>query len=269
MRTPEILQLLQDVAAEVITPRFKELRSEEILEKNPGDFVTIADQQAEVKIAERLHDAYPQAFILGEEATFEDPSLLDQLCKASHAFTIDPIDGTGNFVKGNPDHAVMVAELRDGELSRSWIWQPEHKQAFVAERGEGVRRNGEKLSRQDFPAIPQGATSRKNWKKFQKPGKLAPMRHTFNSAGIDYPALLEGKLDYSVYFMPKPWDHLPGQLMLKELGGEILKLDGTPYQGQGSEPIFAAAHADRLAEIVEIWRADWHIIDAPPHPERD
>ena len=123
MRTPEILQLIQDVAAEVITPRFKELRSDEILEKNPGDFVTVADRQAEERLTEQLRAAYPQAFILGEEATFENPALLDELANASHAFTIDPIDGTGNFVKGNADHAVMVAELRDGELTRSWIWR--------------------------------------------------------------------------------------------------------------------------------------------------
>ena len=34
---------------------------------------------------------------------------------AEHAFTVDPVDGTKNFVNGSPDHAVMVGETRNGE----------------------------------------------------------------------------------------------------------------------------------------------------------
>ena len=37
---------------------------------------------------------------------------------------------------------VMVAEIRGGETVRSWIWQPQHRVAYVAERGvpkRGVR----------------------------------------------------------------------------------------------------------------------------------
>ena len=40
--TDAILRLLQDVAAEVITPRFRSLSSDEVQEKNPGDLVTVA-----------------------------------------------------------------------------------------------------------------------------------------------------------------------------------------------------------------------------------
>ena len=46
MTTEEILGLLQDVAARVITPRFRALASGEIDEKTPGDYVTIADREA-------------------------------------------------------------------------------------------------------------------------------------------------------------------------------------------------------------------------------
>ena len=65
--------------------------------------------------------------LLGEEATARDPGLLDRFRAADHAFTIDPVDGTKNFVRGSPDHAVMVAEIRGGETVRSWIWQPQHR----------------------------------------------------------------------------------------------------------------------------------------------
>ena len=111
MNTQEILQLLQDVAEDVINPRFRTLTDDQVAEKNPGDLVTVADHEAEVRITEALAGAYPGALVLGEEASETDGTLLDRFRDADHAFTVDPVDGTKNFVSGSPDHAVMVAEL--------------------------------------------------------------------------------------------------------------------------------------------------------------
>jgi len=52
--TDAVLTLLQDVADEVINPRFRDLASEEIAEKNPGDLVTVADHEAEALITKAL-----------------------------------------------------------------------------------------------------------------------------------------------------------------------------------------------------------------------
>ncbi len=140
-----MLTLLKDVAEEVINPRFRSLAAEQIDEKNPGDLVTVADHEAEERITAALHSAYPDALVLGEEATASDPALLERFRSADHAFTVDPVDGTKNFVHGKKDHAVMVAELRSGDVVRGWIWQPQHELAYVAERGAGAWRNGERV----------------------------------------------------------------------------------------------------------------------------
>ena len=50
VETDEVLDLLREVAEEVINPRFRSLDSDEIAEKNPGDLVTVADREAEVLI---------------------------------------------------------------------------------------------------------------------------------------------------------------------------------------------------------------------------
>ena len=112
MQTDDVLILLQDVAEEIIKPRFRTLAAEEIAEKNPGDLVTVADREAEVRITEALLRAYPDALVLGEEASADDPGLMASFQAADHAFTVDPVDGTKNFVHGSPDHAVMVAGPR-------------------------------------------------------------------------------------------------------------------------------------------------------------
>src|SRR5689334_2140392 len=126
-----------DVAEQVINPRFRALADGEVHEKNPGDLVTDADREAEVLINAALHAAYPDATILGEETYAGDPDLLHRYAAADHAFTVDPVDGTKNFVHGSKDHAVMVSETVRGEAVRAWIWQPQHEAAFVAERGSG------------------------------------------------------------------------------------------------------------------------------------
>lgn len=223
-----VLALMQSVAAEVITPRFRTLAASEIHEKKPGDLVTVADREAEELITRALVEAYPDAVVLGEETYAGDADLLTRFRRATHAFTVDPVDGTKNFVHGSPDHAVMVSEVIDGETVRGWIWQPEHEVAWVAERFEGVRRNGESITRQPAGEQPQGATS--IWsRRGRQPERLPALDGSWVCCGVDYPKLIEGEVDFLLYGHTKPWDHLPGTLMLREAGGAAAHRDGTPY----------------------------------------
>jgi fructose-1,6-bisphosphatase/inositol monophosphatase family enzyme len=229
--TEDVLRLLQEVAAEVIDPRFRSLSSGEIDEKGPGDLVTAADREAEELISAALRAAYPDAMILGEEAYADDRSLMTAFRDADHAFTVDPVDGTKNFVHGSRDHAVMVGEVKGGESVRGWIWQPQHERAYVAETGAGAWCNGVRLTR---PAPPdrrewRGVTSRRKWLGRALDGDLRPLELTWVSCGIDYPHLVEGDADYVLYGRANPWDHVPGGLLLTEAGGYLGTIDGHPY----------------------------------------
>jgi fructose-1,6-bisphosphatase/inositol monophosphatase family enzyme len=242
--TDAVLTLLKDVADEVINPRFQALAHGEVHEKNPGDLVTVADHEAEELITRALRAAYPDAVILGEEAHADDASLLAAFAAAHHAFTVDPVDGTKNFVHGSPDHAVMVSETRAGESVRAWIWQPQHGLAYVAERGAGAFRNGERLTRPAPGPELRGRTSRRSWVG-RALGDLAPMTLTWVSCGIDYPKLTEGETDYVVYRSARPWDHAPGSLILTEAGGHVGALDGSAWQAGRIESPGIVAAADR------------------------
>jgi fructose-1,6-bisphosphatase/inositol monophosphatase family enzyme len=244
VETDAVLTLLQDVAEEVITPRFRALAAEEVHEKAPGDLVTIADHEAETRITEVLKEAYPEALVLGEEATAADASLLERFRSADHAFTLDPVDGTKNFVKGSPDHAVMVAELRGSAVVRSWIWQPQHGRAYVAERGAGAWCNGERLVRPPLGDELRGVTSRRNWIG-RALGALRALDLTWVCCGVDYPKVVDGSADYALYRRAKPWDHAPGSLLLTEAGGHVGTFDGSPYRPQGDPPVGLITAADR------------------------
>jgi fructose-1,6-bisphosphatase/inositol monophosphatase family enzyme len=205
--------------------------------------------------------------VLGEEAFAADSSALDRFFAAEHAFTVDPIDGTLNFVEGSPDHAVMLAELIKGRVVRSWIWQPRHRVAFVAERGAGVTRNGTllpRLAERDRAVDVRLHTSHARWHhaRLDELGTFSP---TWMCCGVDYPKLVTGEADVLVYRGTQmPWDHAPGMLMTTEVGGSVGLWDGTPYRPDDPRPattpiiLVAAADPALLTEAsapMEHWSA--------------
>lgn len=229
MDTDDILGLLKETAAEVITPRFRELADGDIEEKRPGDYVTVADKEAEAHLTGLLKAAFPDALVIGEEGVFADPGLLKGLANADHAFVIDPIDGTANFVHGRDEHGVMLAEVRGGVSTRGWIWQPMTGRGYVVERGAGVRMNGEPVVRPAVDRLPLGASSKKRLVGFDADGRLSPAVRSNLCCAFDYPGLLAGDFDFIYYSSVKPWDHLAGSLMVTESGGVSRTVDGLSY----------------------------------------
>ena len=167
--------------------------------------VTVADHEAEMIITTRLTAAYPDAVVLGEEAYAADHSLMDRYLAADHAFTVDPVDGTKNFVHGSPDHAVMVAETVSGATVRAWIWQPEHQVAWVAERGAGTWRDGEQVWVAPVPGDrrPQGVTSMWSMRDHAFEG-LPAMRLSWVCCGVDYPGSSRARPTTSSTAAPTP-----------------------------------------------------------------
>lgn len=251
LTTEQMLHLLQDVAARVVSPRFRSLVGGEIMEKNPGDLVTVADREAEVLITQALHAAYPGAVVLGEEAHSADPGLMARYLAAEHAFTLDPLDGTKNFVAGSPDHAVMCAETRAGVATRAWIWLPQYETSWVAERGAGTWRNGERMRTRPVAAgtDPVGATSMRRLRGRVLAG-LPPLRLSWVSCGVDYPRLIEGAADYLVYGRSHPWDHVPGSLLVAEAGGVMGHPDGSPYSPRSLQPGLVVAADEQTFALV-------------------
>ena len=100
-----VADLLREGADRFILPRFQNLSSQEIATKSSKtDFVTIADQETEAWLIPRLLEAQP-GFVIGEEAAAMSPRIRNQI-PDGYSWTIDPLDGTKNFVKGKPAFAV-------------------------------------------------------------------------------------------------------------------------------------------------------------------
>lgn len=252
-----VTRILQEAAEVAIVPRFRALAKAEVFEKSPGELVTVADRDAEDLITPRLQ-ALVDAPVVGEEAAAANPGLVRAVREAPAAWAVDPLDGTANFVAGRPEWAVMAALLRDGITVAGWIVRPADDLVYEAESGAGVWRNGLRVQRAPTSAPPpelRGAA----YTRFMDPGArarakaAAPLFAEFGKgascAGVDYPRLIDGELDFVLFWRTKPWDHAPGTLLVTEATGTVRRLDGTEYHPADERPGLLIAAGD------ECWHA--------------
>ncbi|MGJ6979587.1 inositol monophosphatase family protein [Aestuariimicrobium soli] len=253
--TQAVLEQIHLVVEEVIHPRWRNLDAGEIDEKRPGDLVTVADRESEEVLTEWFAMVAPDALVVGEEAVFSNPSLPEGLAAAELAYTVDPVDGTRNFASGSPDYGVMVAELRRGVTTRSWIVQPEHGRDFVAERGAGATLNGSALPALVASSAPRGMSSRRELHDVTIADDWQPVTETALCCAIDYPMLALGEVDFVCYWNLNPWDHLPGALLIRELGGSVALLEGGEYQLSLTQKGLVAGSSSEVTETVRRrWR---------------
>lgn len=73
---------------------------------------------------------------------------------------------------------------------------------------------------------------------------------------FDYPALLEGEVDFIFYGSVQPWDHLAGSLMVTENGGVSRTLDGLAYSvGSRSRGLLVAGDTLSWMTAQHLWPA--------------
>lgn len=229
--------LLKQAAAEIVMPRFRMLASHEIEEKSKDDLVTIADREAEIWLTPRLQRLVNGSRVLGEEAAAADPALLSHLDYDTPLWTVDPVDGTGNFAAGRETFGLMVSLIEHGQTRRAWIYLPVEDALAVSERGggafwhdvSGVRR----LDAGRAPADPS-AQHASFYVRFMPDGwKHAIEAYAANvgstsaflCSAVDYTNVARGRHDFITYHRMLPWDHAPGSLILREAGGVVRNLE--------------------------------------------
>ena len=224
-------------------PRFRNLSAHEVRQKSSAmDLVTDADEAAERMIAGGLRQIFPNAVVIGEEATERDPSLLDWLADADLAFLIDPVDGTKNFASGLPLFGVMVAAVRRGEIVAGWIHDPVGNDTAMAIRGEGAWIAYRDGRRADLKVAPPVAIREMlgcaSWHHMPEPERTAVAANLtgfgavacYRCAAHEYRMAAAGHCHFLVHSKLMPWDHAAGWLLHREAGGYSARFDRSPYR---------------------------------------
>ena len=231
----EILALMQRVTHQVILPRYRNLASEEIIEKAHDDLVTIADREAEDMLAEGLARIDSSLAMVGEEAAHSDEAVLDHL--SGDCWIIDPIDGTHNFAHAKPPFGILLAQASCGLAQSGWIYDCLSGRFCSAHRSGGAFVNGEPIAAKTTgEPLPVAAISL----IFLDPERrkaverhISPHYRTVDiprCAAEQYPRLVLGQNDVSFFERTLAWDHAAGALFLQEAGGRIARPDGSEYR---------------------------------------
>ncbi|MFE3523035.1 inositol monophosphatase family protein [Streptomyces sp. NPDC059161] len=258
--TAAVEEAVRKAAAVEIMPRFRQLASHEVLEKNgPHDLVTVADRLAEEHLTAALTAILPGSVVVGEEAVHADPAVYEALLGDAPVWIVDPVDGTRQFVHGEAGFCTLVALAHQGELLASWTYAPALDEMAVAVRGRGATVNGVPLhAGSPAPgAVIEVATSHPDYTTPEQKRALLGLRtdgvqpRPCGSAGLEYLAIARGELDALAFSWEYAWDHAAGLLLVIEAGGAQTTIAGEPFRITGGNALpFTAARDAATAELV-------------------
>ncbi|MFF0079012.1 inositol monophosphatase family protein [Streptomyces canus] len=256
----DVEEAVRKAAAAEVMPRFRRLAAHEVDQKaGPHDLVTDADRLAERYLTETLGALLPGSVVVGEEAVHANPASYEALQGDTPVWIVDPVDGTRQFVHGDPGFCMLIALAKSGVLLASWTYAPARDQLATAIRGRGAFLEGERL----YAGVPapgrdlQVATSHPDYTTDeQKRGLLglwtdgvAP--RACGSAGLEYLAVARGESDAVAFSWEAAWDHAAGLLLVEEAGGAHLTLTGEPFRIKGGNTLpFTAARDAATARRV-------------------
>lgn len=197
--------------------------------------VTAADHEAEALILDRLADTFPGVPVVAEEMMAAGA----EAKAGSHFFLVDPLDGTREFLSGNGEFTVNIAEVRDGVPVMGVVYAPARNRLFVGGIGMGAFEMAGDLSGvraiavRTTPAdglVAVGSRSH-NDEKTAKYLKQFPVKD-FVSAGssLKFCLVAAGEADiYARAGRTMEWDTAAGQAVLLAAGGTMTLWDGTPF----------------------------------------
>jgi histidinol-phosphatase len=193
--------------------------------------VTQADRECERLIARILTDAFPDDGILGEEGARSES-------RSGRRWIIDPIDGTRDYLRGNPLWANLIAlEVRDDvgdEVVVGIVNLPVLGSLYMAGRQAGAFHNDSPIHVSSKQTIEEAVLC---FNKFNRPdevpfiGQLLEWMARFwavRGMGGAPDAMMVAAGQAEIWLEPRAasWDFAPLKVIVEEAGGRFLNFDG-------------------------------------------
>jgi 3'(2'), 5'-bisphosphate nucleotidase len=202
--------------------------------KDDGSPTTAADLAAEEMIIDRLRAVWPDIPIIAEETA-------NAVGASDTFFLVDPLDGTGDFIRGTGEYSVNIALIRSGRPAAAAVAAPALGRVWAA--GETVQ-GGHVPDGQDLPATWEPVRVR------PAPEKdliaLVSRRHGDSateaclstlsigtrraaSSALKFCFIADGEADVYVRCGPTmEWDTAAGDHILVRAGGSVIGPGGSP-----------------------------------------
>jgi len=208
------------------------------------DVVTEMDRRSEALLVDRILSRRPDDGIVGEEGS-------DHVGETGVRWILDPIDGTVNYLYGQPSWAVSVAAEIDGIVVVGIVVAPVLGETYVATLGKGARlhdADGVRTLRVNDPvdlptalvATGFGYTKERRTAQARVVAGVVPNVRDVRRLGacsVDLCHVAAGRVDAYYERGPQAWDLAAGGLVAQEAGARVEGLHGALA---GDELIVAA-----------------------------
>jgi len=220
--------------------------------------VTLADEEAEALIVRRLKESFPAIPIIAEEAAARGETVEI----GDIFFLVDPLDGTKEFLARNGEFTVNIALIENNEAVCGVVLAPALGRGFAGDvatmsacqfdlpqSGEmDLRRaapiRARKAPGQGMVAMVSRTHRDTKTEEYLAQYKIAEMRDAGSS--LKFCLVAAGEADiYPRHGRTMEWDVAAGHAVLRAAGGDVTKLDGSPFRyGKAAEnfanPYFVA-----------------------------
>jgi 3'(2'), 5'-bisphosphate nucleotidase len=214
--------------------------------------VTLADEEAEALIEERLAALAPEVPIIAEEAMAAGR----RTAPGNRFFLVDPLDGTKEFLQRNGEFTVNIALIENGApvlgvvhapaLGRAFVGDVAEKRAFEITAPEG-RALDPSCARPIRARAPRGnglvaIVSRSHMssktEEYLAHYRIAEMVAAGSS--LKFCLIATGEADlYPRHGRTMEWDTAAGHAVVAASGGSVTQLDGSPFRYGKVEADFA------------------------------
>ncbi len=199
--------------------------------------VTQADRECELLISRMLSEAFPYDGILGEEGARVET-------RSGRRWIVDPIDGTRDYVRGNPLWANLIALEKDGDVVVGVVNLPILTKLYTASQGGGAHCNGSRIHASSKTSVEESVLCVNGYDKVANSpfrGRLLDWMTRFWAVrglggAADAMMVASGQAEIWIEPSASPWDFAPLKIILEEAGARYLNVDGgsTIYAGNGA-----------------------------------
>jgi histidinol-phosphatase len=245
---------LADLVDPVSLPAF-EARAFDVERKDDGTAVTEVDREVERTLRSAIRGRFPDHAVLGEEDGLDGPD---------HAprWVIDPIDGTTNFVKGNPIWATLLALQIDGDEVVGVASAPALGSRWSGLLGGGAFQDGREIRVSRVDRLTEAEVSLGGLDYFQRDGLTSVVEELVRRAGRQrgygdfwqHCLVAAGSTDAALEAEVNLWDLAAVRAIVEAAGGRFTSLHGEPGAGHGSALASNGLLHEELLELVAAYR---------------
>ncbi len=241
-------------AGKLLNDNFQKVKT--VSFKGKRDIVTQIDLQAEKIILDKIKANFPDHDILSEETGLVGGN------NSKYLWVVDPIDGTMNYYYGMNPYRVGICLLEDKKPILNILYNPTKDEMYVAQKGGGAFLNDKKIIVSDRFELKECVVMfHLSSKKDPRTRVMNVLEKVFDAsmqvrmlgsslASMSY--IASGKFDVFFNVQQKPWDILPGVLLVEEAGGKVTDIKGGEITYESTSVIASNGKVhDQMLKLLE------------------